>query len=204
MAGRRRKAPLGAHVPGRFRRDTTTFSRDGRQLAIGFELGISGTVGTVWILNPATGALERAVRPIGQPSALAFAPNGVLVTGTWAGIIQRWSSQQLKELGRPVLAMPAPVSSISFDRRGDKFATGGGSGGFVKLWDASTMQEIGSPFPGVAGPWANAAFTPDGSKLVTLYEDGHGSVWPSSPAAWRGARARSRGGRCPVRSGRGS
>ena len=100
--------------------------------------------------------------------------------------------------------MPAPVSSISFDPSGRELATGGGSGGFVKLWDTGTMQEIGSQFPEVAGPWANAAFRPDGSKFVTIYEDGHGAVWPMSPAAWASHACAVAGRNLSVRSGRGS
>ena len=80
--------------------------------------------------------------------------------------------------------MPAPVASISFDPSGRTFATGGGSGGFVKLWDTKTLQQIGAAFPGEPGRWANAAFTPDGSSLITLYDNGRGSVWPADTRAW--------------------
>ena len=31
----------------------------------------------------------------------------------------------------------------------------------------------------------NAQFTRDGSKLVTLYKDGHGTVWPGTLSAWK-------------------
>ena len=79
-----------------------------------------------------------------------------------------------------LLAMPAPIASISFDRTGNEFATGGGSGGFVKLWDTKTLQQVGSPLPGSPGKWANALFTADGSHLLTLYDDGKGALWPSS------------------------
>jgi WD40 repeat protein/class 3 adenylate cyclase len=162
--------------------DALAFAGDGKSLAVSFEVGRQG--GQVKILDPLR---ERTVRTLGTidgvPS-LAFAPDGTLVTGSWSGIVQRWKVSTGKQLGRPVLAMPAPVASISFDPSGRTFATGGGSGGFVKLWDTKTLQQIGTAFPGEPGKWANAAFTPDGSSLITLYEDGHGSVWPGSIQAW--------------------
>ena len=58
------------HPPGTA--NTMAFSRDGKWLAIGFEIGNGGDLGTVQILNARTGALERALHPIGQASSLAF------------------------------------------------------------------------------------------------------------------------------------
>jgi WD40 repeat protein len=101
-----------------------------------------------------------------------------------SGIVERWDVASGKRLGHPLLADPAPVSSISFNRAGTEFATGGGSGGFVKLWDTQTLQQLGSAFPGSPGQWANGLFTSDGSRLVTLYSDGRGTVWPATVRAW--------------------
>jgi DNA-binding SARP family transcriptional activator/WD40 repeat protein len=140
------------------------------------------------IVDAVTGSLMRTVRPQGDAIALGFAPDGALETGTVAGIVQTWNLATGKEVGRPLLATPAPVSSLAFQPGTDVFATGGGSGGFVKLWDAKTLRQIGSAFPGSPGHWANGEFTPDGSHLVIVYDDGRGAVWPVSLAAWK-ARA---------------
>ena len=162
--------------------DSVAFSRDGRRLALGFEVGPDA--GEDQIVDPATGRIERTLRPIGFSQSLAFSPDGTLATGAWSGIVQRWDVSTGKQLGHSVLAMPAPVVSISFNPSGDEFATGGGSGGFVKLWDTETLQQLGSALPGSPGKWANAQFTGDGSKLVTLYQDGRGAVWPATSRAW--------------------
>ena len=163
--------------------DSVAFSRDGKRLALGLEVGF-GSVDQ--IVDPTSGRIERLIRPLGgsASSSLAFAPDGTLATGSWAGIVQRWDVSTGKQLGHPLLAMPAPVSSISFDPTGNEFATGGGSGGFVKLWDTHTLQQLGAAFPGEPGQWANAQFTPDGSQLVTLYSNGRGTVWPGTVRAW--------------------
>jgi WD40 repeat protein len=137
------------------------------------------------IVDAATGAVERTVQPQGDALALGFAPDGTLETSTYKGIVQSWDVRRGKEIGSPLLAMPAPVASLAFQPGTDVFATGGGSGGFVKLWDAKTQTQIGSAFPGSPGKWANAAFTPDGSHLVTIYDDGRGAVWPVTLAAWK-------------------
>jgi WD40 repeat protein len=163
--------------------DSVAFSRDGKRLALGLEIGF-GAVDQ--IVDPTSGRVERLIRPLGGSASqsLAFAPDGTLATGSWAGIVQRWDVSTGKQLGHPLLAMPAPVSSISFDPTGNEFATGGGSGGFVKLWDTHTLQQLGAAFPGEPGQWANAQFAPDGSELVTLYSNGRGTVWPGTVRAW--------------------
>jgi WD40 repeat protein len=161
------------------------FSRDGKRLAVGFEVGLGLEVqrGVDQLVDPETGGVKRVVHPIAYSQSLAFASDGTLATGAFSGIVERWDVSSGKRLDHPVLALAAPVSAISFTPSGDEFATAGGPGG-LKLWDTKTLQEVGASFPGSPGLWANAAFTPDGSKLVALYQDGRGTVWPSSLAAW--------------------
>jgi len=163
--------------------DQVAVSDDGRTVALSQLL--PSNVNDTQIADARTGAVEATVRPLGDAIALGFSHDGILETGTYKGIVQSWSVRTGKEIGRPLLATPAPVSSIAFEPRTDIFATGGGSGGFVKLWDAETLQQIGSAFPGSPGRWASVAFTPDGSRLVTIYDDGRGAVWPVSLAAWK-------------------
>jgi WD40 repeat protein len=163
--------------------DALAFARDGKRLALSFEVGYAEAIDQ--LVDPATGRVERELKPIGASQSLAFSPDGTLATGAWSGIVQRWDASNGKQLGHPLLALPAPVASISFDPSGERFATGGGSGGFVRLWDTKTLQQLGSALPGSPGLWANALFTPNGSELVTLYQDGHGAVWPASLGAWQ-------------------
>jgi WD40 repeat protein/class 3 adenylate cyclase len=162
--------------------DSVAFSDDGGTVALGQNLGPRNF--RAQIVDADTGAVELTVRPMGDPLALGFTPEGKLETSTYLGIVQSWDAQTGKELGRPLLAEPAPVSSLAFQPKTDLFATGGGSGGFVKLWDAKTLTQLGSALPGSPGRWANAEFTPDGTHLVTIYDDGRGAVWPVTLAAW--------------------
>jgi DNA-binding SARP family transcriptional activator/WD40 repeat protein len=163
--------------------DQVAVSDNGREIAFGRYLPNQGYV--VDVVSARNGTAERALHPLGSGVELAFAPDGRLETGIASGIVQSWDMQTGKEIGRPLLAMPAPVSSLAFEPRSYVFATGGGSGGFVKLWDARTLEQIGSALPGSLGRWANAVFTPDGTRLVTIYDDGHGAVWPVTLAAWK-------------------
>jgi WD40 repeat protein len=162
--------------------DALAFSPDRRTLAVAYEDG------TVALDDARTGRLERRLRLEGATNftfeTLAFSPNGILATGTWAGIVQLWNPRTGIELGKPTLVAAAPVASISFDPSGRTFATSGGSDGLVKLWTTSSLQQFGAAFPGDPGQWGSVRFTPNGERLVVAYEDQSGFVWPASPRAW--------------------
>jgi WD40 repeat protein/class 3 adenylate cyclase len=168
--------PLDLHTDGW----TVAFSPDGKLLAAG-----DGD-GNVRVLDALSIRLERTLHAVGPPNvSLAFAPDGTLATGSWAGLVQRWDVSTGKQLGHSVLATPAPIATISFNPSGEEFATGGGSDGLVKLWDTGTLQQLGSNFPGEPGRWASAAFTPDGAKLLVMFGNGRGALWPVTPRAWK-------------------
>jgi WD40 repeat protein/class 3 adenylate cyclase len=177
------KLAWSAFHPG-WSTDAVAISADGRMMALTQSLRKTDMT---QLVNASTGTVERTIHPLeplGDAIALAFSSDGRLETGTYGGVVQSWDSRTGKELGHPVLAMPAPVSSLAFQPGTDVFAAGGGSGGFVKLWDANTQTEIGSALPGSPGEWASSEFTPDGSKLVTIYTGGRGAVWPVRPTEW--------------------
>jgi WD40 repeat protein len=161
------------------------FSPDDRTLAVAQEQG------RVRIFNARSGRVLRTLTLYGGSRAnaftydtLAFRPDGVLATGTWAGVMQLWNTQTGAKIGRPTLVAPSPVSSMAFDPQLPFFATIGGSDGLAKLWSTQTSQVLGSSFPGEQAAWGNAAFTPDGSKLVVVWDDGRGYVWPTKVGAW--------------------
>jgi WD40 repeat protein len=160
---------------------SVAFSPDGTLVAAGYENG------EVVLYDAATGRVERTLQLEGGGGfeTLAFAPDGTLATGTWAGIVQLWNPATGRQIGHPTLVTPSPVASLSFDPKGDVFSTTGGSDGTAKLWTTKTQQQFGATFPGDPGHWGNAVFTPDGSKLIVFYEDGTGFVWPTSVDAWK-------------------
>ncbi|MBV8220383.1 MAG: protein kinase, partial [Solirubrobacterales bacterium] len=104
------------------------FSPDGRLLAValGDEVGLDSE-GPVLILDSSTGRQIRTIHPLegdnGGTISVAFAPNGTLATGTYAGVVQLWNPSTGDPIGHPVLAAAAPVASIAFDRSGQRFVT---------------------------------------------------------------------------------
>lgn len=173
------------HPPRRLHQagDSIAFAPDGTELAVGLDHG------HVLIVDPRTGRMLRSITTFGAPdtspvTSLAFAPNGTLATGSWGGIVQLWNPTSGRALGHPVLVAGAPVSSISFDKTGQRFATSGGSDGSAKIWFTSTLQQEGANLQADPGQWGNAVFSPDGHSLLVLYADGKGFDWPASTRAW--------------------
>lgn len=157
------------------------FDRGDRRIAIGTEDG------TVAVDDAHTLRTERTLRlkgPAFAEAAVAFAADGTLFTGSYAGIGQHWNPQTGVPLGHPVLVEAAPVASLAIAPGGGAFATTGGSSGGVNLWDGRSLQQFGATFPGGAGQWGNAQYTPDGSNIVVVYSDGSAALWPVSVRAW--------------------
>jgi WD40 repeat protein/DNA-binding SARP family transcriptional activator len=174
----------GAPITSALQRGTTSnavaFSPDGRLLAVA--LGD----GRVLILDSSNGTRLRTIHPRegvnGGTNSLAFAPNGKLATGTYAGVVQLWNPSTGASLSHPVLVAAAPVASIAFDPSGQRFATAGGPEGGLKLWFTSSLQQDGATLDTEEGTSGNAQFTPNGQDLLSVNANGKGSLWPVSPA----------------------
>jgi WD40 repeat protein len=158
------------------------FSPDGRTIAVGLDDG------RVRIVDLSSGRIDRTIGKAGGETtgvvALAFAPNGTLATGTWAGVVQLWNPRTGADLARPTEVAAAPVASIAFARDGRTLATTGGSDGLAKIWSATTLQNFAATSPGDPGHWGRAAYTPNGRDLIVVYDDGTGFLWPSRLDAW--------------------
>ena len=161
--------------------NAVALSRDGSTAAV------APDDGRALIVDTRTGHVERTITPknaSGSVTALAFAPDGTLATGTWSGIVNLWNPKTGQGIGHPTLVAPAPVASISFSPDGQTFATSGGSSGGTRIWVTATQQQLGSDFPGGEGEWGTVAYTPDGHYLFAVFGDGRGYRWPVSLPAW--------------------
>jgi WD40 repeat protein/DNA-binding SARP family transcriptional activator len=158
--------------------NSVSFSPDGANLAAGDESGI------VTLYDARSGRHEREITVVGSgDTMLAYEPSGLLATGSYQGIVQLWDPGTGRELGKPTAAAAAPISSIAFGPNGATFATTGGSDGIARLWTTASLQQFGSNLPGAPNFWGHAEYTPDGSHLVVVWEDGTGSIWPTSTEA---------------------
>jgi len=169
--------PLNLHANG----NAVAVSRDGSTVAVATDDA------RVLVVDARTGQMERTIRPHAGPisiTTVAFAPDGTLASGSWAGIVKLWDAKTGRELGHPTLVAQAPVSAIEFAPDGKMFATTGGSSGHTKVWVTSTLQQLGDDFPGGEGAWGDIAYTPDGRYLFSVYADGSAYRWPVTVEAW--------------------
>ena len=126
--------------------NSVAFSPDGKTVAAAYETG------PVVLYDARTGEPSGSLRPEGAGGLHATRPSrtrptGSLVTGSWAGIVQRWNPADGAELGRPTLVATAPVVRISFSPDGSIFATAGGSDNLAKLWTTSTLAAVRRELP---------------------------------------------------------
>jgi WD40 repeat protein/DNA-binding SARP family transcriptional activator len=166
--------PIGLHTFG----NGVAFSPDASMLAVATDDG------RVLVVDPTTDRVERTIRPQTGAVSVAFAADGTLATGSWAGIVDLWNPGTGKEIGRPTLVAASPVGSIAFDPTGKTFATTGGPSGGARIWVTSTEQQFGSDLPGGEGAQSNAVYTPDGRYLLIVLDDGTALRWPVSVEAW--------------------
>ncbi len=177
--------------------DALALSPDGTTAAIASDVPLGKPV-PVRIIDAQTGAVERTiVVPKASPglTALAFAPDGTLATGSYSGIVNLWNATTGQLIGHPTLVAPAPVASIEFSPDGKTFATSSGSSGGIRIWATATQQQVGADFPGGEGQWGNVAYTPDGRYLFSVYGDGTAYRWPVSVGAWEKQACEVAGGR---------
>jgi DNA-binding SARP family transcriptional activator/WD40 repeat protein len=163
---------------GRF--DPLAFSLDGRQVAV------SVPDGRVLVFDAMTGRVRRALRPLGgeHTGSLAFAPDGTLATGTLSGIVQLWNPTSGKQAARSLPVTAGPVSSITFDPSGRRFAITSRQDGTVKLFATSTLQQQGTTLNTDERAGSTAMFGPRGSSLIVVDDRGDAFTWPTSLAGW--------------------
>ena len=158
--------------------DLVAFSPNGRLLALSlFDR-------SVLILNPYTGQVRQVLISPAGTTSLAFAPDGTLANGTPAGTVELWNPITGKQIAPALQVAATPVTSIAFDRTGERFATAAQAEGTVELWLTSRLGELGPALSTDQGATSTAGFDSRGEGLLAVDDDGEAFSWPISLAAW--------------------
>jgi WD40 repeat protein len=159
--------------------DVVAFSRDGKLLAA------TQLVGGIRIFDPSTG---RRLRTLAEPRSasisVAFAPNGSLAAGTLGGTVEMWDPRTGKRLAPPLLADSEPITSVAFDRSGQRFVTTGYQDGTIKLWSSDGLQQQGPRLGSDPSATSTALFDPVGNDLLLVDDHGDAFTWPTSLTTW--------------------
>ena len=140
--------------------------------------------GSVLILNAAVAVPTQTVTPKAAATAVAFAPDETLATGSSNGIVEFWNPTTGQQTTPPRVVTSSAVTSIAFAPSGQLFATAGLRDGIVKLWFTSTQQQQAAVFSTEPRATSAVAFTSDSTHLLGVDDAGNGFTWPTSLAAW--------------------
>jgi len=164
------------------------FSPDSRLLAVSVPDVDGALNASVVVIDTTTQRIRQTLHPLGGADdgtvSLAFAPDGVLATGTAEGILQLWNPTSGEQVAGPLAVAAGPVTSIAFDSTGERIATTGGQDGTARLWFTSSLQQEGTAFRADQGVPASAAFSAHSTNLLVIDSRGNAFTWPTSLADW--------------------
>jgi DNA-binding SARP family transcriptional activator/WD40 repeat protein len=160
--------------------DPLAFSPDDRRLAV------TAPNGRDLVIDATTAQTQRTLQPTGGEftGSLAFAPDGRLATGTLSGIVQLWNPISGAQVASPLPVTAGPVSSITFDPTGQRFAVTASQDGTVKLFATSTLQQEGATLNTDQRAASTATFEPRSNSLLVINDHGNGFTWPMSLTVW--------------------
>jgi len=160
--------------------DVVAYSHDGKLLAA------SLLTGGVRVYDPVSGQVLRTLADPGDDSvSLAFGPRAILAGGTLGGTVELWDAATGKALAGPLPADSAPITSVSFDPTGRRFATAGEGDGTIRVWFTEGLQQEGTRLGSDPGATSAVAFEPGGKVLLAVDDHGGAFSWPASLAAWQ-------------------
>jgi WD40 repeat protein/serine/threonine protein kinase len=166
---------------------TLAVSRDGKLV------GTACTDGTVWLWNPATGLVERALARRNTVRAVALDPDGRTVLigrdepkekGT---VFQAWEIATGQPLGS-VFRQPSRVRGLAFSPDGSTLLTLSDFSKTVSRWEMPSGRFLGAMLPhpvhgGILPHQASVlavAYSPDGRTILTGAEDRAARLWEAA------------------------
>jgi DNA-binding SARP family transcriptional activator/WD40 repeat protein len=156
---------------------TVAFSPDSRRVAVGLA---DGRV----VVTTVDGDTTLTLHPHGAPNvSVAFLPDGTLVTGSFAGALERWDLHDGRRLSVAPAAPTGPVAGIAVSPGGAYVLTSSLTSGTIREWSSPGLQLL-AEFPGDPFVPTGVAVTPDSRTALAVSSDGHGVAWPLDRGAW--------------------
>lgn len=137
-------------------------------------LALAAGDGSIYLVDALTSRLVRVLRGHGdQVFAVAFAPDGTLVSGAWDGELRRWSKSGAAS---QVLAhLPVAISSLAFSPDGSLLAVGSWANE-IGIYAMPTGRRVAA-LKGHSARVDALAFAPTGLRLASAGHDRTVRLW---------------------------
>ncbi|TFK72793.1 hypothetical protein BDN72DRAFT_926049 [Pluteus cervinus] len=109
-------------------------------------------------------------------SALALAPGGHIVSGSYDKTVRIWNAQTGMQVDQPLQGHTEGMTSASFSPD-SRHIVSGSHDKTVRIWNAQTGMQVGQPLQGHTNWVTSVSFSPDGRHIVSGSHDKTVRIW---------------------------
>ena len=166
---------------------SAAFSPDGKAIAAGHGVGVSGGGVVLWDVAARKRLAEAPLLVTkGGVTSVSFSPDGnTLASASYNTTVILWDATTGKQRGEPLAGHKDVVNGVSFSSDSKTLASAS-SDRTVILWDATTGKQRGEPLAGHKDVVNGVSFSSDSKTLASASSDRTVILWDATTGKQRG------------------